>query len=179
MKRGRGRPPGSKNKPKTGETVSTRPTVGSTVPVPEPVAPPPVKKRKDYDRQAYLKPFNLPEAARKRLRHLAGHHVPVTEIAAVLRLEFKIPITAEIIDQEYADEILVGRAYSAVQISEKTIDCALEGSATAQKTLFDRNRDAGMREDKMGGGRQLRQIKLVVVDGLVSRLRSESDGGAG
>lgn len=125
------------------------------------------------EREYLSPPPKLSDDALKRLRELAGHHVPVAEIAAVLRCEFKVKIKLEDLDEFYRDEILIGRAYAAERISKRTMACAEEGSATAQKTLFDRAREAGQREEEMGGGRQLRQIKLVVVGGKATRMKSE------
>jgi hypothetical protein len=99
--------------------------------------------------------------------------VPLPEIAAVLRVEFKLDVTWEELDRLYGDEILIGRAYVMEKISKKTVDSALDGSATAQKVMFDVARDADQREARQESakGRQIREIRLTVLkpDAILSR----------
>ena len=103
--------------------------------------------------------------AKKRLRELAGARVPLPEIAAVLRTEFKIAVTWEELDRYFGDEILVGRAYVMEKVSKKTVASALDGSATAQKVMFDVSRDADVREARheSAKGRRFKEIRLTIV----------------
>ena len=117
---------------------------------------------KDPDKRPLVE---LTPAAKKRLRELAGARVPVVEIAAVLRIEFKVEVTWQDLDKQYADEILVGRAYVMERVSKKTVASALDGSATAQRVMFDVARDADQRDARndSGKGRQVREIRLTVL----------------
>lgn len=150
-------------KPAPDPAVSTASSPSST-PSPQKSRRPPLKERPA--------PVLSPEA-KKRLRELAGSRVSLPEIAAVLRVEFSVDVTWEDLDKHFADEILVGRAYVTEKVAKETISNALDGSATAQKVMFDVAKEAEQREARRESstGRQLREIRLVILDGRESRSR--------
>lgn len=141
-------------------------------PPPDPSAPPSRQKLRRERLKDRPIPVLSPEA-RKRLRELAGSRVSLPEIAAVLRVEFSVDVIWEDLDRHFADEILVGRAYVTEKVAKETVANALEGSATAQRVMFDVAKEADQREARReeSKGRQIREIRLVVLDGRDSRSR--------
>jgi hypothetical protein len=104
----------------------------------------------------------LSAPALARLREMAGDGVRVGDMAAVLRVQFGIEITAEILNRDYSDEMRVGRALEIERVSRSVKATAIEGSPGAQKAWLDQIREV----DPAAGskGQRIKLIRLVVED---------------